>query len=356
MKFFNRTFSTPLNQVAFFTGILLSSVISATSTATAATLTYDITAIEYGSLIDGTDTMVNGVTYLNQSLPVRTVTANSTTWEIGSFPQPVVTLRRGGYAPADNFGNYSNRQLVLSEGISGQPTTVRTSQPITVQTLLSQNNILQGAENLFVNAGLPVGPLQELQTDVERADFVFPAGITISPILATVFFDRGLVSAHDGFKIAPILSLDAAGNPTRYGSLVSIATGWGTPNLRPGGAADNFLPYPELTNSTGEFRIVNTVNQKVGGIVLPLTVFSDAPTTIYGYSLFAPDVTDGGNSANLLDWKNAAYFPQATANAIGGLDLLAGSGQVAAVPEPATVLGSLAAGSLLAAWKRRKRA
>ncbi|MDX2232186.1 MAG: PEP-CTERM sorting domain-containing protein [Leptolyngbyaceae cyanobacterium bins.349] len=354
MKFPNKFPQVTLTKTALVTGILLSSLPFATAAATAATLAYDVTGVEYGPLTDGTDTTVNGVTYLNQSLPIKAVTANSLVWELGSFPQPVVTLRRGGYAPADNFGNYSDRQLVLSEGILGQPTTVRTSLPTTTQALLNQNNILQGAENLFVNAGLPAGPLQELQTDVERADFVFQSGITISPILATVFFDRGLVGAHDGFKIAPILSVDAAGNPTHYGSLLSIATGWGTPNLRPGGGADNLLPYPELTNSTGDFRIVNTVTQKVGGILLPFSLFSDTPTTIYGYSLFAPDVTDGGNPANLLDWKNSTYFPQATPNAIGGLDLLAGSGQVAAVPEPTTVLGFLVGGSLLAALKRKK--
>ncbi|OKH29366.1 hypothetical protein NIES2101_43475 [Calothrix sp. HK-06] len=62
---------------------------------------------------------------------------------------------------------------------------------------------------------------------------------------------------------------------------------------------------------------------------------SKIPTTIYGYSLFAPDVNDNGNPANLLDWKNAAFFPQNTPNALGGLDLLSSSGRIAtAVPEP----------------------
>lgn len=325
-----------------------------TSAVNAATLTSDITDIQYGTLTDGADSTANGVTYLNQSLLVTGVVANSLEWTIGNYPQPVVTLRRGGYAPADNFGNYNNRELILSEGVSGQPTTVRIAPPITAQALLNQNNILQGAENLFVNAG-NTGAIQELQTDIERADFVFPSGVITSPVLAAVFFDRGLLAAHDGFQIAPILSIDSAGNPTSYGSLISIAGGWGNTNLRPGGGADDLLPYPELTNSTSEFRIVNSVNQQVGGIVLPLSFFSDMPTTIYGYSLFAPDVTAAGNPANLLNWRNATYFPQNTANAIGGLDLLSGSGQIAAVPEPTTVLGSFVMGAMLAAFKRRRK-
>jgi hypothetical protein len=191
--------------------------------------------------------------------------------------------------------------------------------------------------------------------EIERADFVFRSGVTTSQDLAAVFFDRGLLAAHDGFKIAPILSIDSVGNPVSYGSLISIEAGWGNTNLRPGGGADDLLLYPELTNSTGEFRIVNSVNQQVGGILLPLSLFSDSPLTIYGYSLFGPDVTDGGNPANLVDWKNSTYFPQDTSNAIGGLDLLSGSGQVAAVPEPTTVLGSLVVGGIFAAMKRKRR-
>ncbi|MEH2450100.1 hypothetical protein [Nostoc sp.] len=35
------------------------------------------------------------------------------------------------------------------------------------------------------------------------------------------------------------MSLDDAGNPTSYGSLISIAAGWGQTNLNPGSAADN---------------------------------------------------------------------------------------------------------------------
>ncbi|OKH52833.1 hypothetical protein NIES2101_13320 [Calothrix sp. HK-06] len=115
--------------------------------AVAATLAQDVTGVRFGSLVDNPDSTVNGVTYLNQSLPVTGVTANSIDWVFGADSQPVVTLRRGGYAPTDNFGNYNNRQLILSEGIPELPvTTVRISQPTTSEALLNQNNIFQGAE------------------------------------------------------------------------------------------------------------------------------------------------------------------------------------------------------------------
>lgn len=316
---------------------------------------FAVTSVTYGNLVDAPDSTVNGVTYLNQSLPIAGLTANSTDWTFGSYPAPIVTLRRGGYAPTDNFGNYNNRQLLLGERVLTDPATrVRIPQPTTTEAVLSQNNILQGAENVFVNTGFMFG----LQSDVERVDFVFATALETSPKLAVPIFERGAITAHDGFQIAPILSIDSAGNPTSYGSLISIAPGWGQINLRPGGGPDDNLPYSELTNSSGALSVVNSVNQQVGGLLLPLSVFSATPTTIYGFSLFAPDVSDRGNSANLLDWKNAAVFPQNTPNEIGGLDLLSGSGQVVkakAVPEPSSVVGALLFGASMAAFRLKKK-
>lgn len=351
MIILNKVSKSVSTTVALCTSALLVSVAVATSAATAATLTYDVTAIQYGSLTDGADSTVNGVTYLNQSLPVTGVVANSTEWEIGGYPQPVVTLRRGGYAPTDNFGNYNNRAVPSSERVVGDPeTTVRAPQPTKAEAILNQNNVFAALDNVFVNAGYIHG----IQTDIERADFIFKDGLKISPSLAIALFDRGPATAHDAFKVAPVLSIDQAGNPTSYGSLLSIEAGWGQPNLRPGGSAADNLPYTILTNSGGAFGNVLSVNQQIGGLLIPLTELSTA-STIYGYSLFSPDVKDGGNSANLLDWKNSAFFPQDTSNAIGGFDLVAGSGQVAAVPEPTTVLGSLAVGGMLAVLRRQQK-
>lgn len=351
MKFYDKVTRSASMLTAVSTNILLALSLLSTSDAMAATLTYDVTAVRYGSLADNADSTVNGVTYLNQSLPVKSVTANSLDWSIGSYPQPVVTLRRGGYAPADNFGNYNNRQMPSSERLVGDPeTTVRAPQPTTDEVVLSQNNVFTAVDNVFVNTGYING----IQTDIERADFIFDGGLKTSPRSAVAIFDRGLSTVHDPFQIAPILSIDSAGNPTNYGSLISIPVGWGQSNLRPGGSANDNLPYTVLTNSSGAFGNVLSVNQQIGGLLIPLSELSVA-SKIYGFSLFAPDVNDAGNPANLLDWKNASYFPQNTPNAIGGIDLVSGSGQiVTVVPEPSTIFGILAVGSLLAAlkWKR----
>ncbi|RCJ31285.1 hypothetical protein A6770_19985 [Nostoc minutum NIES-26] len=173
---------------------------------------------------------------------------------------------------------------------------------------------------------------------------------------AITFFDRGPNTAHDPFKIAPILSVDSAGNPTSYGSLLSIAAGWGQTNLRPGGDANNNADYTVLTDSAGNFSNVLSVNQQIGGLLISLSELSTTDTAIYGYSIFAPDVNDGGNPANLLDWTNASIFPQDTPNTIGGIDLVAANvGVVKAVPEPSSVGAVLLLSSLLAAGKFKNK-
>ncbi|WP_414576343.1 hypothetical protein [Anabaena sp. CCY 9402-a] len=312
---------------------------------------FTVDSISLGSLVDESDSTVNGVTYLNQSLPITGLTANSNNWLPGMFAAPVITIRRGGYPATDDFANFNDRQVVWGERLPGDPeSTVRIPQPSTAQASLSQNSILQGADNVFVNAGYING----IQSDIERVDFVINTGVETSQKRAIAIFDRGPNAAHDPFKIAPILSIDSSGNPTSYGSLISIAAGWGQTNLRPGGAADNNVNSTVLTNSSGDFSNVLSVSQQVGGLLIPL---SDLSITglIYGYSLFAPDVNDGGDSANLLDWTNAVIFPQDTPNAVGGIDLVASNvGVWETVPEPTSVVSTLLLG-IVAAWKLKKK-
>lgn len=338
--------------VSFCAVLFLASSALFSSTATAATLTYDATSAHYGTLEDGPASTVNGVTYLNQSLPIRGVTANSKGWALDSYAQPTVTLRRGGYAPTDDFGNYSNRDVVSSERLAGDlETTVRASLPTTAEDLLNQNNILAAIDNISVNAGY----IEGIQTDIERADFIFEKKVAVSSDLAIALFERGPGTAHDAFKVASVLSVDADGNPTSYGALQSIEAGWGQSNLRPGGSNDDNLPYSVLTNSGGDFKNVLGVEQQVGGLLIPLTELS-SDDAIFGFSLFSPDTEDNGDSSNLIDWKNAAFFPQDTPNSIGGLDLVAGSGQIAAataVPEPMTGLSLLVVGGLFVSIKRK---
>jgi hypothetical protein len=99
--------------------------------------------------------------------------------------------------------------------------------------------------------------------------------------------------------------------------------------------------------------------QTIGAVAIPITDLGvQAGATVYGYSLFAPDVTDGGNPNNLLNWSNSTFFPTNT-NSIttGGIDPIAVSGVLyAAIPEPTTAsLMMVGAGALLTRRSKKRR-
>jgi len=203
-------------------------------------------------------------------------------------------------------------------------------------SLLLGNDLNHGSDNTFSNdAGAAGG-------NIERLDFVTTAGMTATNSMAFAVFDRGDVGVHDAFKIAVITGWDSVNNkPTSYGTLVGQAANWGSTNLV---SSFNYtlFRYSSGDNLTSNTASSETGNQGVGGVVFTLADLGiTAGTTIYGYSLFGYDVTDGGNSANLLDWTSTTYYPSTTTGATGtgGIDLLGLNGiTFSAVPEPSTYM------------------
>jgi len=274
---------------------------------------YNVTAITTGSVVDEADSIINSVTYLNQTLPVTSVTAGTQTWVVGSLDN-TISIRRSGAA-----GLASNRQVVYSERETfANPLTLRIPTPTTTEALLNGNNMYGGTDNLFINAVQGDGNY----SDVERVDFVSSAGFSASSSQALAVFERGTTTSHDGFKIAAITGVDGSGNPTSFGSLVQISTGWGPTPLRtvanPG--------YGVLNNSLGLFAKTRDINsQNIGGVVITLDHLVTAGTTVYGYSLFGSDVEDNGDTNNLIDFTNNTYFPQESPESVqeggNGIDL-----------------------------------
>jgi hypothetical protein len=90
-------------------------------------------------------------------------------------------------------------------------------------------NFFTGTDNVFGNQGDANGN----NNNIQRIDSIFSvSGITVNNTLAFAVFERGPTNGHDGFKIAAITGLDASGNPSSYGPLISLSTGsWGTTSL-----------------------------------------------------------------------------------------------------------------------------
>jgi len=245
-------------------------------------------------------------------------------------PDEVVFRRAGTIAGVD-----PSRQLLFFEQLNQDQ--VGTNQPLTlgpnelplagspreaIADAMLSPAINRGIDNVFNNVQVSA---QDSRNNIERIDYIISNGALIDATvvnLADIGFlilERG---GNDAFNVAAITGYDpATGLPTSYAPLVQVpATAWGTSNppitlstavMRDDGPAANpsFLPS----------HVVDT--QNIEGVFLPLNLLLPAPpnpVTIFGFSLFATDVTPG------TDLFTFSAFPQTTGNAQGGLDLVAG--------------------------------
>jgi hypothetical protein len=181
-------------------------------------------------------------------------------------------------------------------------------------------NFFTGTDNIFGNQGDANGN----NNNIQRVDSIFTvSGITVNKTLAFAVFERGAINGHDGFKIAAITGLDANGNPSSYGPLISIATGaWGTTSLGP----LNTLVTRNNANQPGADAThpsATASGQFLGGVSLNVITDLGVPAgaKIFGYSLFAADIPA---NANLINFNT---FPTNTnSGTAGGIDPLAYNG------------------------------
>lgn len=286
-------------------------------------------------------TTTTGVTYQGQSQSIISFTdANRTNWQLTGGSAPTLILRRSNTIANPTEGDYRNQQVVFGrQGTSSS--TVLPPVPTSTESVLNNNNIFSGTDNLFANTYTSGSLNRGNISDVERADFIFNPNQTVNSAnaLGVTVFERGSLQqgstsnfSHDSFRIAAITGIDNSNpndpTPTAYGSLVSLNRNtWGTNGL----TDTNNYTVVNRSGNTGDFTIsddTGVTGQSIGGVVIPLTDLVSTGTRIYGYSLFAADVS---SSANLVDFLS---FPTntSTADTAGGIDLLSANLGVAQVP------------------------
>jgi large repetitive protein len=180
---------------------------------------------------------------------------------------------------------------------------------------INSNVINRGADNVFDNVSTQSG------NNIERLDYVFAQGIPVTSPGEQGFaiLER---NGNDNFKVAAITAVDGSGNPTAFGSVVSLSpTDFGTVGRvittttfrdTMAGSGVKLLPSQDLAPQI----IAGTY---ISARALGLT----AGQTLYGYMLCGGDVT-ATTSAELLDYTNTALFPNNTSMPNGGCDLIAG--------------------------------
>lgn len=325
---------------------------------------------------DSSTTLNSGsVTFSNEDLAINTMTdANGNLYTVTGTASSAIlrtdntsTTGESNQSSAWYMGNSASSS-------SSSPTTLYGSYNSTnVGNLLLGNNLLEGADNIFINSSGTTAA----QGNIERLDLIFngSTGVTATNTLSLAVFDRGV---GDSFSIAVITGVDSNGNPTSYGgNLINVSNSqWSvtsgllnssnTPSsvLNSSGSPTDYLIRYDSSSSTVASN--NTEddehnNQNINGLVFSMADLGiSSGTTIYGYSLMGGDVTDGGNINNLVNYKNTNYFPTSTTDsgAYNGLDPVAVNGvlfQMHPVPEPSTyALIFVAAGLGFYVWRRQR--
>ena len=238
---------------------------------------------------------------------------------------------------------------------------------MTLSNVLLTNNVLMGVNDVFSNGA---NNTNNYESNIERLDFYWSAGINTSGDQGFAVFERGQagVTGHDTFQIAVFTGWDTVNNkPTTYsGNAVEVAQAkYGSTNLdwdpTTAGAQTTFTNYRILRFNSGDnltpldVNSSGNTNQGVAGVFISFADLGIANgTKVYGYSLMATDATN--TVANLADWTNTTYYPTTTADStIGSLDLIGFNGRLF-VPEPSTY-GAILLGATvtLLGWRRYRR-
>jgi hypothetical protein len=224
---------------------------------------------------------------------------------VGGFTSNVITmpveshvrLRRASNADIGDARNYYNfwEQYSSSPAVGATSGTFNFTAPevINPEDAFILNNLTSGYDNIFHNtiANPHLG-------NIERVDFIIPEGLKcfnnrdrLESGVAVI--DRG---AGDPFKIAAITGLNASGDPSSFGSLISVTAASFGANLLP--AAINYGILINDVKYRSESRPSTQASQNLKGVYISLADLGIAiGQRFYGYALFGPDVV----TAN-IDW------------------------------------------------------
>jgi hypothetical protein len=294
------------------------------------------------NLVPGTPSSAEGFTFNNSQLQVTSFGTATSTYGVTSGADNVFIRRNA----------VNNSQSSVWYTSSGVGTDLSGMHYNDYGQMLRSNNLFGGSDNTFANGTV------NTSGNIERIDFTWNSGLTVTNSFAFAVFDRGAVNVHDSFAIAAVTAIDGAGNPTAFGALLKVAAGWGATNP----VADfnyRFFRYANGDNLTATTDSTATATQGIGGIVISAADLGLANgTTIYGYVLMAADVT-ATNSSELLDWTNSTFYPTTTDGNTGGggIDLAAVNGMAfVVVPEPACNAALVAFMLIAAICYQRQRA
>ncbi|HEV7779953.1 MAG TPA: hypothetical protein VGO58_01745, partial [Chitinophagaceae bacterium] len=164
-----------------------------------------------------------------------------------------------------------------------------------MERVMKEGYINRGSDNVFNNDPNS----DQTFNNIERVDFVTTDAVAsnYTNLAGFLIAERG---GNDPFKIAAITGIDANGNPTSFGSVLSVnASAYGN-NIT---SAVTYVMRKDATdNALRPFSLVTS--QGIRAVFISFSNLGIVTNQkIYGYSLMAADVT-ATTSAQLLNYTN----------------------------------------------------
>ncbi len=225
-------------------------------------------------------------------------------------------------------------------GVTASVVTIQPTKVAEADAIYLSNALNTGYDNILVNEDdLASG---SIEVETERVDVIWYSGIQTADPTEAVFpiIERG---GNDNIIIAPILSLDANGDPASYGTTIGIGQdSWPAA----GQTYNGYIVLRRETVGVDPIPLLDIGSQIVQGVAVS---FSDlgviANQSIFGYSIFPADLADEfttglvtvpadvgdilttGTITTLkagVDLTDISTFPTNTLSSDSGLDLVAG--------------------------------
>lgn len=340
----------------------------------------EVTAWTTTAVVDSADSTDGSLTFQNRYSTISNFTAGGFTFgthDMNTANRAFVRRGTTGYGDPDGAGpldattRTSNlNTMSIRASNPGSVDTFAGTDYETAEALLLSRSLQVTVYDTFANVRTPGGAY----SDIERIDYAWTGGYTVTGKEIISVFNVDPVGAQDDFRIAIFTGWDSVNNrPTSY-STVGVEVGGGSfstvklplPIKTSGTSAPTdpvtnwrLLEYTAGDDISGTAVNAGNSSHGIGGVAIPLTLSAFGLTigdTIYGYSLMSTDVVHGGSAANLVNWDNATVFPRGTPNTeVGTADFVAfGGAFLVEIPEPSS-FGAVATMGLLGfAMLRRK--
>ncbi|MBN2745973.1 MAG: T9SS type A sorting domain-containing protein [Bacteroidales bacterium] len=252
--------------------------------------------------------------YKLASFEVNSNTYNPITLPNGECYSKVVVNRM--VFPSSPVTDLGKQTIFFELGSKSGTNLYMTPSYTNIQEAVNTRILNRGGDNVFSNTG------GQTLNNIERIDLMIEDGVFTPDNTQSGFLinERG---GNDEFIVAAITGLDANGDVSSVGSLVSIATSdWGntgystTTTVFQRGTTDTYMrPNQDLTS------------QNIYGVFISYQDLGIANnTTIYGIAIFPGDVN---SSMDLIGLSDVPWDTDADSYGSGGLDLMGGGGYFA---------------------------